>query len=372
MSSKENFFQLHWDWLVAAAGVAALAGTAVFFAGDFSASPEEAVGEQERQLAAVRPAHDGVAALDDEPFRLALAGAKKPPRLADVDGKKANFLASERRLACVGEGDDAKKACGRPIPAEAESCPFCGVKQPLLVKVEIDSDHDGMPIDWEVKYDLNPNDPSDANADKDNDGFTNLEEFLANTDPTDAKSHPDYLDSLFVAGPLKQTNLSFYLREANQIPDGKGGQTWRCTFLRIGAKKYEDKTFSVKVGEAIKTDKIDSGWKLEKLERKMVEVAIKGGGGMKTKKELCEASIVRAADGMKLTVREGVKRIGVEAQASLVFKRGQERTFDVAEGSVFELFGVKYKVLKLSGSGKTCSVTVQCLSDKKQKTISGT
>jgi pectate lyase len=41
-----------------------------------------------------------------------------------------------------------------------------------------DSDGDGMPDDWERSHGLNPNDPSDRNADRDGDGYTNLEEYL--------------------------------------------------------------------------------------------------------------------------------------------------------------------------------------------------
>ena len=48
----------------------------------------------------------------------------------------------------------------------------------------LDSDHDGMPDEWEKKYGLDPNDPSDAAKDADGDGYTNLEEYLNGTDPT--------------------------------------------------------------------------------------------------------------------------------------------------------------------------------------------
>jgi pectate lyase len=48
----------------------------------------------------------------------------------------------------------------------------------------VDSDHDGMPDEWEKKYGLDPNDPSDAAKDLDGDGYTNLEEYLNGTDPT--------------------------------------------------------------------------------------------------------------------------------------------------------------------------------------------
>jgi hypothetical protein len=46
-----------------------------------------------------------------------------------------------------------------------------------------DSDLDGMPDPWEVKYGLDPNDSSDASSDRDNDGVTALNEFLADTHP---------------------------------------------------------------------------------------------------------------------------------------------------------------------------------------------
>ena len=47
-----------------------------------------------------------------------------------------------------------------------------------------DSDSDGMPDSWEILYGLDPNDPSDASSDRDNDGFTALEEFLNGTIPS--------------------------------------------------------------------------------------------------------------------------------------------------------------------------------------------
>ena len=47
-----------------------------------------------------------------------------------------------------------------------------------------DSDGDGMPDAWEVKYGLNPHDAADASLDKDKDGYTNVEEYLNGTDPS--------------------------------------------------------------------------------------------------------------------------------------------------------------------------------------------
>jgi hypothetical protein len=47
-----------------------------------------------------------------------------------------------------------------------------------------DSDHDGMPDEWETKHGLNPQEASDAAGDLNGDGYTNIEDFLNGLDPT--------------------------------------------------------------------------------------------------------------------------------------------------------------------------------------------
>jgi pectate lyase len=47
----------------------------------------------------------------------------------------------------------------------------------------IDSDHDGMPDEWEQLHNFKPSDPSDGPNDADSDGYTNIEEYLNGTDP---------------------------------------------------------------------------------------------------------------------------------------------------------------------------------------------
>ena len=54
--------------------------------------------------------------------------------------------------------------------------------------VQIDSDADGLPDHYELAHGLNPEDPSDAALDFDGDGFSNLQEYLAGTDPLSAGS----------------------------------------------------------------------------------------------------------------------------------------------------------------------------------------
>lgn len=56
---------------------------------------------------------------------------------------------------------------------------------------EKDTDFDGIPDGWEVKFKLNPLDYVDALSDPDEDKLTNLEEYQYSTDPTKKDSDGD-------------------------------------------------------------------------------------------------------------------------------------------------------------------------------------
>jgi hypothetical protein len=66
-----------------------------------------------------------------------------------------------------------------------------------------DSDNDGMPDEWEKKYKLNPNDPKDAMGDINGDGYTNIEKYINNIDPSkkvnwaDPKNNHDTLSDWY-------------------------------------------------------------------------------------------------------------------------------------------------------------------------------
>jgi hypothetical protein len=56
-------------------------------------------------------------------------------------------------------------------------------------RLDLDSDRDGMPDWWETQYGLNPL-VDDASEDTDGDGYTNLEEYIGQSDPTSPDSIP--------------------------------------------------------------------------------------------------------------------------------------------------------------------------------------
>lgn len=69
--------------------------------------------------------------------------------------------------------------CGGKNKEGAVICSYCG--SPIVGPG--DSDNDGMPDYWEIKYKLDPKDPEDAHQDPDHDGRDNLQEFKDGTDP---------------------------------------------------------------------------------------------------------------------------------------------------------------------------------------------
>lgn len=362
-ASKQNFLQAHWDWLVAVVGVLALVAAGGLYMLTMGDTLD--ASSYRSSLEAKTPANEGVEAADLTVFQKALRGAKKPAQIPSVDAKKASFLASERRVLCrQGDPDSKKKACGRPIPSECPECPFCGAKQ-VVVKVEVDTDHDGMPNDWEKKYGLNPNDPSDAAKDADADGFTNLEEYTAGTDPKDKMSHPDYLDYVSVAGGLKQTTLPFYFNNATPIPGGH-----RFTFQRLGMKGFDAKVSAKMNEEIVSSDRKSwkSGWKITKYEQKTEQRQI-AGSKLKRPVDVSTVDIERITDGKKMTIRVGERNVSIESQAELQYTRGEGKKVVVAAGTEFDLNGMKYRVVKLGGNENSGEVTILDLQTKKEKTV---
>jgi pectate lyase len=92
-------------------------------------------------------------------------GATKPKR----------DLVDER---LIGE---IKQGTGKIINSQSEvgGWPEYRSAEPLA-----DSDLDGMPDEWETLYGLDPKDVKDGSADKDSDGYTNVEEYLNGTSPS--------------------------------------------------------------------------------------------------------------------------------------------------------------------------------------------
>jgi hypothetical protein len=71
--------------------------------------------------------------------------------------------------------ENVRKRKGRVIDSQAEGG---GWPELRTLPAPVDSDHDGMPDDWESAHGLNPNDPTDRNGKAEDASYTNLEKYL--------------------------------------------------------------------------------------------------------------------------------------------------------------------------------------------------
>jgi hypothetical protein len=97
------------------------------------------------------------------------------------DNSSGNYLRFK------GHGGGTAVITATPTTVALARAPISGIQ----IIGTPDSDGDGMPDEWELLYSLNPNDPSDAAADGDNDFSTNLEEFTRGTLPNNPDTDGD-------------------------------------------------------------------------------------------------------------------------------------------------------------------------------------
>ena len=370
MASKENFFKTHWDWFVAGAGLLALAASAAVFVGRLGLSPEDGALRCEMRLRAAKPAHEGVPAADMTLFQSVFRTAKAPPTMVEIDAKKGSFLASETRIVCKAEKDAVKdgkpvKGCGRPIPMDAKTCPYCGVVQDTGVTKE----EEGVRRmrEWSARYGVDLILHPDADTDKD--GFTDMEEYEyavkqgVACDPKDPTSHPDYLESLFVDGEMKQTLLPFYLQTVSPVPNG-----WRFNFRDTAKKNAYGQAM---VYSVLKDEEIGkTGFTAVKYEKRQEERVVPGSKGkLKKRVDVSTVELVRKSDGKRILARVNERRVPVDRQVTLAFRRGGEKRFTVKQGDEIELFSRKYKIIALGDDPKNPEVKVLDVLSKKESAV---
>ncbi len=74
----------------------------------------------------------------------------------------------------------------RPLDGDADGTATVDIGCYEVLNRTADSDTDTMPDGWEADHGLDPTDPSDQSANPDTDPFSNLQEYIADTDPLDS------------------------------------------------------------------------------------------------------------------------------------------------------------------------------------------
>ena len=125
------------------------------------------------------PAGSSLAQQDfDHGYAMPAASPSDVDRILDYSGASLSRDAVDERV--VG---DVRNRTGRIIDDVSDTPGW-----PVLVSLPApaDGDGDGMPDDWESSVGLNPGNADDGPLDRDDDGYTNLEEYLNSLIPAEA------------------------------------------------------------------------------------------------------------------------------------------------------------------------------------------
>ena len=232
---KNDWIRDHYEKAILLAALIALLFSCVLLVQQIQMDKESAAFS----LARVSWKGSPVALKDTVPFDAVLAEARAAAAASLAVSPRTTV--SEQRVACV--------KCGRPIPYDAVECPFCLAAQPEIVDItKLDTDGDKIPDKSELALGLDPQNSTDAAGDLDNDGFTNLEELSAKTDPKDSNSLPDPVVKLRVAAIRP---VPFYLRFVSTSRFGDGSIRFQLNLQTL------ERTYFVKPGDVVLGYKVD-------------------------------------------------------------------------------------------------------------------
>lgn len=193
------------SWPIGGIGVALLAGLAFFF---FGVSRPEPTAPSENSGGIGKPL---------------LSEAKK--KCGAIRQQREQMRAREKVFSSLQgkEGEHRVFVSAQLVylPESAESV------QPLDRKMKTE---DGIEVGWKIRYGFDPADPGVKDGDGDGDGFTNLEEYIAKTDPTNKGQ-----------SPAKESKLKSRSGEAVPMSvsfSEKGGGLFTVRFL-VGGRRAE-------------------------------------------------------------------------------------------------------------------------------------
>jgi hypothetical protein len=140
------------------------------------------------------------------------------------------------------------------VSRQIEFLPDVGRLKPFDLKA---TDRFGIDREWKTRYGLSLADPNLGIVDSDGDGFLNLDEFLAKTDPTNAENHPPYITKLRI---IETQKIPFRMVfRAYNIIDG----VMRYQINLRDAKDRRNRSPQVVTGDVVEE------WKIGEFRRKV-------------------------------------------------------------------------------------------------------
>jgi hypothetical protein len=219
----------------------------------------------------------------------------QPPRAADQLQRPGQWKASRRSGLFVPE----KHFIGADgLPATLENTQV----------------HAPVPNDWFEKYNLPIEDADALDQDPDRDGFTNLDEWQANTDPTDKNSHPDYVTKLHL---VSATEEPFRYIFSSRIKDKFG----------INTIDQSEPTQFLKVGDLVRGTDFKIVKFTEKRARNQYGINV----------DVSELLLEHRGSHAQVTLVKGDVATSPQSIATFVYTWGGRREFEVRKDQEFPL-----------------------------------
>jgi len=176
-----------------------------------------------------------------------------------------------------------------------------------------------IPLDWLLKNGLNASDPDIEGEDADGDGFTNLEEFLMQTDSRNPNSHPSYIKLVRLqSSEAKPFRMTFSSK--NVVGDE--------TDFQINTPDGKRSSYTVKAGQVFEGFKV-MGFQAKEGTRKI--------GNMEVEGDISELTLENQTTGetVVLTYRVEKNEPSVTGVFVLLLTNAYSKPITVAKGKDF-------------------------------------
>lgn len=286
---------------------------------------------------------------------------ESPLQLIPPSNKTAGFLAPGLRAQCISHD------CRKPIPIEATNCVFCGFAQPkkAVVAEVLDFDGDGIPDKWELRNGMDPKDKSDADADLDQDGFSNMEEYQAKTNPKDAASHPPFINYMAL-NEIRSKKLPFVFSAYNKMPDGFQ-LTLSKTVTTYGQSSIFAKTNSLLLAKktGLDADYRIAGFVYARNKR------FNKAKGFNEYVDNSKVTVERIKDKKRFDLAVGDRKpVDTDLEAVVTYER-DNKDFTVVENSKFKVKDNEFKVTSIDAKAKTVKIENISTGEKANLRLSG-
>ena len=333
-------FSRHYDKVIAIVVLIGLLVSLVYLS--LTAGTRQAQQDQfETKMENLPVKYPTLAPIDPGPYEAALDTIRNPFVFPVPTNSLIGLITPPERAWCP--------TCQMPNELTATLCSTCNAKQPDIDDKGADRDGGGIPDSVEIEWGLQPFDPRDDAGDLDADGYSNLEEYTAKSDPKDPASHPP-LEDRVVVKEMTFEQLELLFKAKIKLADG----TYRLQTKDV----TNNRDYFVKVGDQIgKTQyKVTDFRALHEMQHKQ---------GFKEPQKVDTSVVVLEGRGetIELVLKEKTQYKNFTVELELILDGS---TYRAGQGDTIEIRGRKFEV---TIDRKTEAVSIRNLSSGRKITV---